>query len=141
MTVQTEKLGPGVLELGDILTTGLAIQCQVREAILEFDVDEGDSDVTLCGDDVAGEDTISGKITGELYQDWTEEGVNKWSWDFKGQSVPFTFKPRTAAGLTITGTLKMRPLPIGGETKTKLLAEFEWPTVGLPTITGWTPVP
>ena len=141
MTVTTQKLGPGTFELGDMMTTGLGIQCQVREAILEFDVDEGDNDVTLCGDDVAGEDTITGKLTGEVYQDWTDAGVNKWSWDFKGQSVPFKYVPNTVAGLTISGTLKMRPLPIGGKTREKLTAEFEWPTVGLPTITGWTATP
>ncbi len=134
MAVRTETLGPGTFHLGDE-TTGLSIECQVREVTLNPDFDEGDDDQTLCGDAVSGEDTTTWKFEGELYQDWTSTGINKWSFDHNGQEVAFTWTPKTASGPSFAGTLKMRALPFGGKTREKLLAEFEWKVVGSPTPT------
>lgn len=135
MAVTTHTLGPGVLELGDMLADGIAVECQIKESRLTPDTDEGDTDTTLCGDTVSGEDTTTWKIEGELFQDWTATGINRYSVDNMGQEVDFRFVPRTADVLEITGKLKMRPLPIGGATKQKLTAEFEWPVVGAPVFT------
>ena len=137
MAVTTQKLGPGTLQIGEV-GTAIDVECQVLSATLTPEVDEEDSETTLCGDEVTGETTVAWTLEGELFQDWSMDGINKFSIDHAGQELPFTYTPNTAAGLAAAGTLKMRPLPIGGETKQKLKADFEWPVVGQPNFTGWT---
>jgi hypothetical protein len=96
------------------------------------DVEEGDSMPTLDGGSILGEDTESASLTATLVQDIAAGGFTEWSWTNAGEEVPFEFIPVT--GRTITGTVKVRRVEIGGDVQQKNTVDIEWPCVGMPTL-------
>ncbi|HKE75223.1 MAG TPA: hypothetical protein VKB57_16495 [Acidimicrobiales bacterium] len=136
MTASTTPLGPGTLKLGET-ATALDVSCQLTAAQVEWDKDKEDDETTLCGDVVPGDTTYTATLSGTLYQDLAvATGVVAYTWENKGQAVPFEFVPNTAAGATVTGTVVVDPITVGGdEMKAKMTSDFEWDCVGEPDIT------
>lgn len=138
MPANTYTLGPGSLILGETGTT-LEISCQITSAVVAHDVDAEDDTPLLCGDVEAGDETFTATISGTMFQDLAAEGVVEYSWTHKGEVVPLEFVPSTAAGRRVVGSVKMRPLDVGGDAKTKPTSDFEWPFVGDPVLDDVTP--
>jgi hypothetical protein len=92
----------------------------------------------LCGDSVPGARTYSAHFSGTLYQDLgLATGIVAYSWAHKGESVPFTFEPSTDVGVTVTGTLIIDPLAVGGdEAGANMTADFDWTCVGEPVLSA-----
>src|SRR5262245_1978729 len=135
MPAKTVKLGPGELSIG---ATGTAIDftCQVTAAHVDWSVDVGDDTQVLCGETVPGERTYSASIAGTLYQDLDTAGIVAYSWDHKGEEIPFTFTPNSDNGAAVTGTLILDPLTVGGDTAGEnMTSDFEWAIVGEPVLT------
>src|SRR5262245_24058217 len=135
MPATTVKLGPGELSVGE---TGTAVDftCQVTAAQVEWEVDEGDDTPVLCGETVPGERTYSSHLTGTLFQDLgAASGIVEYSWLHKGEEVPFTFVPNTAAAKQVSGNLILDPLSVGGdEAGANMTSDFDWAIVGEPTL-------
>lgn len=139
MPVKRYTVGPGTLIVGD---TGSPqeISCQITSAVVAWSVESEDDVDLLCGDVAPGDEEFTAVINGTLYQDLSEaQSFVEFTWDNKGEVLPLRYVPSTAAGKEITGSVKMRPLDVGGEAKTKPTSDFEWPFVGEPVIGAVTP--
>ena len=129
----TNKLGPGLLTIGDSTKAqdfaGRAIKVELTP-----DIDEGDALNYLDGSSEQDE-TETWVLSGEFVQSFTTGDLGVWCNKNKGQQVPFTFVPNKNGSVQATGTLTVRPVKIGGDVKTKATTEFEFPLVGEPTLT------
>lgn len=134
MPANTTTIGPGSLVIGE---TGspLEFSCQVTEATVEWDVDAEDDVALLCGDVEGGDEVFTASLSATLYQDLgAESSIVSYTWEHKGDVVPVTFVPSTAAGQQVTGNVRLRPINVGGEARTKATSDVEWPFVGEPTL-------
>jgi len=136
MPAKTVKLGPGLLSIG-VTGTEVDFTCQVTAAHVDWSVDEGDNTPVLCGETVPGERTYSSALVGTLFQDLgaTPSGIVDYTWAHKGEEVPFTFVPNTAAAVQVAGNLILDPLTVGGdEAGANMTSDFEWAIVGDPVL-------
>lgn len=126
-------IGPGELEFG---SAGGArnFTVQITAAQVDWEVDAEDDIPHLGGGVVAGEETNTATLTGNLLQDISESGISTWTWENKGQVLPVTYTPNTGVGRAVIGSVKIRPTTVGGEVKTKARADFEFPFVGEPAL-------
>lgn len=132
---KTTTVGPGSLVIGE--TGGLEIAMQVTQATVSWDVDAEDDTPTLDGGVEAGDETFTATLSATLFQDLgAEDSIVVYSWDNRGAVVPVVFVPNTAAGKSIRGQVKVRPIDVGGEAKTKATSELEWPFVGEPVLSA-----
>lgn len=90
----------------------------------------------LCGDNVQSPADYTGTLTGTVLLDLADPAsIFFFSWAHKGEAVPVTFTPNTAAGAIVTGTVTLDPLEIAGDVKGNAQADFEWAFVDFPTVT------
>lgn len=137
MPIKSYKL-KGKLTLG---TTPLDVSCQVTAVTVNptENVDTEDAVHVLCGETLPASDTVSYTYTlaGSVLQDLSTSGVVDWSWDNKGTEQAFVFTPddTLTTDPTITGTVRVIPLTIGGEVPGRPTSDFEWAIIGTPTFT------
>jgi hypothetical protein len=133
MPPKAQALGPGTFSIGEV-GTALDLTAQVTSIKLTPSVNQDDPTPTLSGEDLPGDRVYSWTINGTLLQDLTEDGMFDYCLAHKGQSVPFTFVPSTAAGRSFSGVATVDPLEVGGDVKKKNTTDFEWSLVGDPTL-------
>jgi hypothetical protein len=133
MAVKAQTMGPGVFTIGSV-GTPLDLTSQVTALTVEFSEDVEDAIPTLSGDTLSGEATYTATLTGTLVQDLTDAGMFDYTWTNKGTVVPFSFTPSTEAGRTVTGQVRIAPLNLGGDVKTKNTTEFSWAVIGDPAL-------
>ena len=133
MPVQAQTMGPGTFSIGSV-GTPLDLTAQVTSLKVTPSAEAEDSVTTLSGETLAGERNYSWTVSGTLIQDLTEDGMFDYTWTNAGDQVPFTFTPSTAAGRSVTGTLIVDPLELGGDVKKKNTTDFEWAVVGQPVL-------
>ena len=132
-TPTIRKLGPGVLKVGTV-GSPLDFSGPATSATVVPDVDSDDDVLVLSGSTIAGDRTYTASLKATVYQDdLVAGGLIRYSWDHKGEQVPFTFTPY-GNDLSVTGQLTIDPLPIGGEVGKKNTTDLEWACVGFPTI-------
>ena len=133
MPAKVVKLGPGTIAIGEV-GTEVDFSCQVTAAHVDWEVDEGDDVVVLCGETVPGARTYSSSFAGTLLQDLGDAaGIVAYSWAHKGETVPFRFEPSTEAGVEVSGSLILDPLTVGGdEAGQNMTSDFDWSIVGEP---------
>lgn len=97
---------------------------------------DGDDLETLDGSTIlAPEDTTWTLDLGGI-QDFTDPaGFVEFSRANAGEEVAFSWAPNGATGPSYAGTVKVRPVPIGGEVATRLTTTASWPVVGDPAVT------
>lgn len=136
MPAKKTVLGPGTLTIGEV-GAPVDISCQIINAKIDWDKDKEDDVTVLCGEIVAGATTYTAKLSGELFQDVDDPaGILAFSWANKGDEVPFTFVPNTAAATEASGVLVVDPISFGGdEANQNMTSDFEWSCVGEPTLT------
>lgn len=132
-TVQTGKLGPGVLKIG---ATGSAIDvsCLVNNVAITSDKDQADDTTKLCGNVRGGATRYTFKMAGNVDTDIADEtGLFALSQSAKGTQQAFTFTPDSVLMTTATGTLVIDPLDFGADDMgADLASDFEWAIVGDP---------
>jgi len=138
MALESYVVGPGTLKLGDVGDL-ISIECQLTSAVVSWDVDADDDVPLLCGDVAPGDEIFTATLSGNLFQDLSTGGIVEWSWTNKGTSQPVEFIPSTSEAKKITGTIKVRPIDVGGDAKAKARSDFEWPFVGEPVLGAVTP--
>lgn len=129
-----KKLGPGELTIGE---TGspLDVSVLVTACAVKWSTDTEDSLTVLSGDVIEGDDTFTAQLAVTFLQDDLKAtGLVRYSWQHKGEAVPFRFIPRSSSTVEVAGVVKLRPLDLGGDPGTKATSEVEWPCVGEPTI-------
>ena len=135
MAIVSQKLTKGVLSIGE---TGTAIEWagQVRAVSLAPEYDKEDDIPVLSGEKLAGDETKTETLSGTVLDDYSGTGsIFLFSKANEGAELPFVWEPNTAAGLRITGTLKMRQLALGGDVDTRNENDFEFSIVGDTTAT------
>jgi len=133
MTVKSYKVGPGTLTVG---TAGTAkdFTAQVTEMAVEWSEDVEDGLPTLDGGELDGAANYTAVLTGTVVQDISDGGMVEWTWTNKGKLFPFTYTPSTEVGAAFAGVVRVRPLNVGGEVKSKPTADLEWTCIGEPTV-------
>lgn len=130
-TVQSGKLGPGVLKIG---TTGTSIDvsCLLNNAILAADPDQADDTTKLCGSVRPGAVTYTRTLSGNVDTDVGDAaGLFALSQSAAGTQQEFEFTPSTDEGTKAAGTLVIHPLDFGAdEMGADLTSDFEWGIVG-----------
>ena len=124
-------LGPGVLKIG-ATGTEVDISCNVNNAVIAANKNQGDNVTKLCGDVVPGSVTYDYTLGGNVDTDIGEDtGFFALTWEAKGSRQAFTFTPNTDAGTTATGVCIIDPLDFGGGTTTETMtSDFEFAVVG-----------
>jgi hypothetical protein len=135
MPINSYKMGPGTLTLG---AAPLDVSCQVAAArvVPTENVDTLDAVPMLCGDDLPQEQnaSVTWQLTGTFQQDIALGGVVAYTWDESGAEVPFTLVPNTAAARQVTGKVRIVPLIVGGDVKTRPASDFTWSIIGAPVL-------
>lgn len=129
MAVKTQKLGPGVLRFGETASEQ-EFSSQVTSVLLEPDFDSEDPIPVLSGEEVPGDETETYVLSGEFLQEYSMESLLVWCKANSGTVLPFTFTPNSNAGFSVTGSVVIRAVAIGGDVKTSNTTEFEFPGVG-----------
>lgn len=128
MTVNSYKLDDGTLKLG--AAGVMDISCQVTSAIAQAseNVSTTDAIPVLCGDEVPEEDEVklNWTLSFNVVQDLDAAGVIAWSYTNKGTEQDFEFIPTTAGARKVTGTVRVIPIAIGGDVRTRPQAENTW---------------
>lgn len=134
MAIETMKVGPGKLSIGDAddLTQ---FESQILSAILEPEVEKGDPITVLSGEKRSGNRTEAWKLTGNMLQDLgATDSRTEWLFDHRGEDHPFEYAPNNAKGKKVTGTLTVEAVAIGGDVDENGESEFEFELVGEPKI-------
>lgn len=125
------KLGPGQLTVG---SPGSPVDFSGRctKVSVSWKVDTTDDVEVLSGDTMAGDRTYTATLEATVYQDdLTAGGLVDYSWQQKGTEVPFSFTPYEG-GRSVTGSLVVDPLDIGGDVGKKNTSDLKWMCVGEP---------
>lgn len=141
MPVQSYTMGPGTLKLGTGGTQDASAQVVRFEVTPSESVDSGDTIDLLDGGQLKDADkvTLEWTASGEVVQDIAALGLVDYTWTNASEEVDFEFVPNTAADRGVTGVVRLVPLKVGGEAKTKPRSEFEWAIVGTPVLGDPTP--
>lgn len=127
MPLVDSRLGPGTLLFG---TTDASFQAaNVR---LVPDVSETDGTPTLAVPDPAPDADVGWTLQGSIVQDFLAgaDAFVHWLADNALSEQPFTFTPKTGAGLSYAGTVKVYPVEIGGDAASQVTSDFSMPIVG-----------
>lgn len=136
MAIKKHKLGAGTLFIGET-GSGQEFGAQVTTVAVEPSYSDGDKVYVLSGDTDEEEAEWEGTLTGEFFQDYAFDSLVAWTWTHDGETLPFTFVPRADAGIEVAGTVKVRPVTIGGDVNTENTSEFEWNLPEKPTISEY----
>lgn len=135
MAIQSYVMGPGVLELG---SGPLAVQAQVAKCIVRCSekVKTTDPEPMLSGEDLTTPDvvTLEWKVEVTIVQDLATGGVVSYTWDNAGDEVPLRFVPSNTADREVNATIRLVPLDVGGDPKTRPKSDQTWVIVGTPTL-------
>lgn len=132
------KLGPGTLTVG---TGGgeIELNIQLTNARVEptENVDEGDDLNLLDGSTLDGEDNVTYDyvLAGTMVQDLLDTGVTAYTWANAGEELAFEFVPVTARVASVVGVVRIVPVQIGGDVKSRNTADFSWACIGTPEFT------
>ena len=127
-----QKLGPGILKFGK---TGSETAFASRVTKIEYAPEDSLDAATpmLAGSDFQPEGAWKGKITGTFYQDYSMSGLLAWCFEHAGETMPFTYTPKTGSGnLKLTGNCVIMPVKIGGAPKKTNTSDFEFKVLDKP---------
>lgn len=121
---------------GTLTIDGVEFASQTTSVQLVPDTDEvGDSLEVLSGATITPDDETTWSLTVEAVQDFDEpDGYVAFSLANAGQIVPYSWRPN-ATGVTYAGTVKVRPVAIGGDVAKRLTTGKAWPCQQPPTPT------
>jgi hypothetical protein len=132
MTVKSRPLGPGSLKIGE---TGSPQEWagQLTKAALTPSTDTEDAINVLSGETLDGDDTTTYTLDGTILQDYDLDSLELYCFDNKGTDQPFVFTPSNAGEVEWSGTVRIRPVVIGGDVKKRNTSDFSFPVQGDPT--------
>jgi hypothetical protein len=131
------RLGPGSLKIG-ATGTEKEFAVQMTKAKLSGSVDAEDDINTLDGGTLAGAETETWELTGEVHQSYDVDSLIAYCFENRftktGELLPFTFIPLNSGVQEWSGTLKVRALDVGGDVKKQNTSEFTFPLSGDPVL-------
>jgi hypothetical protein len=126
------KLRNGVLTIDAV-----PFATQASNVRLSPKTDEvGDALEVLSGDVLEPSDKTDWTLVIEALQDFDDPaGFVNFTLTNAGDVVTYTWKPNdTATGVTYSGTVRIRPVEIGGDVNDRLTTSAEWPCQETPTV-------
>lgn len=129
--MKTRTLGPGSLSIG---APGSPRQfaADMSKCSLDPSTSSEDPIPLLDGSNETGEDTTTWELSGTILEDYQLESLQAWTLENAGQELPFAWTPSDAGEVTISGTVKIRPIGWGGDVKKKNTRDFTFPLSGPP---------
>lgn len=123
------------LKGGTLTIDAVPFATQATNVRLEPKTDEvGDPVEVLSGDEMGTDDETTWSLVIEAIQDFDDvEGFVRFALDNAGTEVPFVWRPNSTSTNQFTGTVKVRPVLIGGDVNKRLPTTAEWPLNGAPT--------
>lgn len=123
----TFKLGPAGVQDASCQVTNLRVECSENVA-------STDAVPVLCGEVLPAEDdvTLTWQISGNVVQDIDAADLVAYTWTNAMEQVEFTFVPNTVAARKVTGIVRLVPLTLGGDVKTRPRSDFTWQIIGTP---------
>lgn len=120
------------LKSGTLTLDALPFASQATNVTLEPDTDtEGEDLEVLSGETLEESEVYTWSLEVEAIQDFDDPaGFVKFCKDNAGQLVPFSWAPSGATGPSYTGTVKIRPVRIGGDVNARLQTPASFPVVG-----------
>lgn len=128
----TRTLGPGSLSIGP---TGTPKEWggDITKCTLDPSSSSEDDIPYLDGSNESGEDTTTWELGGTITESYDLESLQAWTLENAGLEMPFAWTPNDTGEVTISGTVKIRPIGWGGDVKKKNTRDFTFPLVGQPT--------
>lgn len=130
-----QKLGPGVLTIGE---AGSLVDASslVNGCTMTPNTETADATTKLSGYVRGGSSRSTYALEGNVDTDAANaDGLWELCFQLAGEEVPFVFVPESATGVTVEGTLILRPLALGGdEVESDLTSDFSFPIVGRPDV-------
>jgi len=124
------------LKTGTLTLDAVSFASQATNVSLDPETDEdGDRLEVLSGETLEPDEVTSWTLHIEAVQDFDDPaGFVRFCFENAGQVVPYSWKPN-AAGSTWTGTIKVRPVQVGGDVNARLSTEADFPCQETPTVT------
>lgn len=132
MAVKAMKLGPGRLDLTIEQGPAKSFAGQVTKATYSPEYKTEDPTPVLSGEEYQEPGELTGKITGDMLQDYGADSLAVWCFENAGTLAKFEFVPNLEGGLTISGQCMITPVEIGGDVRKTNSTSFEFPVVGKP---------
>lgn len=112
-------------------------ECQVQSWSLDPGIGDGERNYTFCPDGEFIEEADP-EPTLELtfYSDWRSDGISTFLWEHQGEEAEFTLDHHPdipEEHVRWTGTVRVRPGPVGGEARETETTEVTLEIVGEPT--------
>lgn len=129
MSVRSHKLGPGSLKFGE---TGSPVEfaAGVRSVTVEPETESGDEMYVLSGDSIAEGDEDSYTLTGSMLQEYDTSSFILWAHENHGSQVTFLFVPDNEKDFGVSGVVRIKRVPIGGDVRERNTSDFEFQGVG-----------
>ena len=128
----TRTLGPGSLTIGQTASArewgGNVTKCELIP-----DTSADDDVPMLDGSTLSGEETTKYTLGGSIQQDYDFDSLEAFCFANNGTELSFVWIPNNDGGISWSGTVKIRPVKIGGDVKKRNSTDFEFPLVGNPT--------
>lgn len=131
------------LKAGTLTLDAIAFATQATNVRLVPSTDEaGDPLETLSGDTITAEDQTTWSLVIEAVQDFDNAaGFVNFALSNANELVPYVWTPNdptgdaVGAGVSYNGTVRVRPVEIGGDVNARLTTSAEWPCTAPPTAT------
>lgn len=126
------------LKSGTLTIDGHAFASQATNVRLVPKTDSGGDPLeVLSGDTTTADDETTWSLVVRAVQDFDDPaGFVNFSLTNAGDEVPYSWKPNNGVDTpTFTGTVKVRPLEVGGDVNKRLTTDAEWPCTAAPTVT------
>lgn len=131
MAIRT--LGPGSLKIGETASAReWAGDC--TKTTLTPSTSGDDAVPLLDGSELDGEETTTWELGGTLVDNFDIDSLQNFCIANAGVVLPFVWTPNNAGGSDYSGSLKIRPIALGGDVKKKNTNDFGFPLIGQPTV-------
>jgi len=129
----TRTLGPGSLKIG---LTGSSREWagDCTKTALTPSTSSEDPMPMLDGSNLDGEDTTTWSLDGTLVDNFDFDSLQNFCIANAGKVLPFVWTPNNDGGSDYSGSVKIRPIGIGGDVKKKNANDFSFPLIGAPTV-------
>lgn len=125
-------------KLGELTLDGTTFASQATNVNLTpSTTEDGDPLEVLSGATITADDETTWTLNVTSVQDFNDAaGFIAFALARAGDEIPFTWRPSAApTSVSYEGTVKVRPVPIGGDVASRLTTSAAWPLVGAPTPT------
>ncbi|RWZ52936.1 hypothetical protein ELQ90_03095 [Labedella phragmitis] len=130
--MSTRTLGPGSLKIGET-ASAREWAGELSKCAITVDTSAEDPTPMLDGSEQAGEETYAYVLALTLQQNYEFDSLEMFCFANRGKELPFVFTPNNAGGIDWSGTVRIRPVNIGGDVKKRNTSDAEFPIVGEPT--------